>query len=438
MLYVAFRRIYDVLKPDKYCTITFHNPKLKYRNILFRSVVMAGFEFEKIIYQPPPRPSAKSLLQPYGSLAGDYFFRFRKPGTEREKEYDTIDQKRVEVLIVNIAKRIIAERGEPTHYTFIQNSIDPILYEELRRYGLVMDFQPESVRKILNKYVGEVFKLVEMEVGKKGQKSLMGKGWWFLDPSEHRLNIPLKKRVDEAIVNLLRKERRVTFTQVLTEVYTRFQNALTPEQHTIKDILEENAEPIAGGKWAIKPFVEKITQEHEEMVYYLADLGVKAGYMVDIARDEYGKVFNGKRLDTLLSLNSLDSKDLSKNQIDRIRNIDVVWHDGKNVWIEFEVEHSTSIVDAIVRGSNVKSDLTMRIMVIPEEREDLVHRRFNEPAMQSMMTFMEWKIMTYKMLRAVYQKYRRRKTLDVEDFIKNTRKPLSKKQKKEATQQKLI
>lgn len=182
MLYVAFRKVFDVLKPEGYCTITFHNPKLKYRNILFRSVVMAGFEFEKIIYQPPPRPSAKSLLQPYGSLEGDYFFRFRKSKIKRKKGYRTIDQKRVEILIVNVAKRIIAERGEPTHYTFIQNSIDPMLYEELRKYGLVMDFQPESVKRTLKKYVGKIFELVEMKVGKKGQKTLMGKGWWFTDP----------------------------------------------------------------------------------------------------------------------------------------------------------------------------------------------------------------------------------------------------------------
>lgn len=300
MLYVAFRKVFRVLKPGRYCTITFHNPDLKYRNILFRSVVMAGFEFEKIIYQPPPRPSAKSLLQPFGSLEGDYFFRFKKPKIEKEEEYKTVDQKRVEILIVDIAKRIIAERGEPTHYTFIQNSIDPILYEELRKYGLVMDFQPESVKKILKKYVGNVFQLIDMEVGKKGQKTLIGKGWWFTDPSEHRLDIPLDKRVDEAIVNLLRRRRKVSFTEVLTEVYTRFQNALTPEEHTIINILKENADPVKGGKWEIKLFIEKIKEKHEVMIYYLAVIGAKAGYKVDVAKDEYSKLFEGKRIESLL------------------------------------------------------------------------------------------------------------------------------------------
>jgi len=438
MLYAAFRKVFDVLKPERYCTITFHNPKLKYRNILFRSVVMAGFEFEKIIYQPPPRPSAKSLLQPYGSLEGDYFFRFKKPKITRKKGYGTIDQKRVETLIVNVAKRIIAERGEPTHYTFIQNSIDPILYEELRKYGLLMDFQPESVKKILRKHVGKIFQLVEMEVGKRGQKTLMGKGWWFIDPSKHRLDIPLNKRVDEAIVNLLRRERKVSFTEVLTEVYTRFQNALTPEQHTIMDILEENADRVKGGKWAIKPFVEKIRQQHEEMVFYLAGLGMKAGYQIDIGKDEYGKFFGQKRLDSILPLTPLEMKQATKNQVKRVRSIDVIWHDGKDVVAEFEVEHSTSIVDAVVRGSNIKSTKTFRTMVVPEEREDLVHRRFLEPAMQSIMKDMNWKVMTYKTLRKLYRQYKRKKYISIEDFKSHTREPFSKKQKEQATQQKLM
>lgn len=257
-------------------------------------------------------------------------------------------------------------------------------------------------------------------------------------PYKHRLDIPLNKRVDEAIVNLLRRERKVSFTEVLTEVYTRFQNALTPEQHTIMDILEENADRVKGGKWAIKPFIEKIRRQHEEMIFYLARLGLKAGYKVDIGKDEYGKYFGQKRLDSILPLTSLRMKKATGNQLKRIRSIDVIWHDETNVVSEFEVEHSTSIVDAVVRGSNIKSTKTLRIMVVPEEREDLVHRRFQEPAMQSIMKDMNWKIMTYKALRKLYREYKRKKHINLADFKSHTRNPLSKKQKEQAIQRKLM
>jgi SAM-dependent methyltransferase len=437
MLYVAFRKVFRVLKPERYCTITFHNPDLKYRNILFRAVVMAGFEFEKIIYQPPPRSSAKSLLQPFGSLEGDYFFRFKKPKEKKESKYEAVDQKRVETLIVRIAERIIAERGEPTDYTFIQNSIDPMLYEELRKYGLLMDFQPESVEKVLKKQVGKIFQLVDIEIGKKGQKTLFGKGWWFIDPSEYRLDIPLKKRVDEAIVNLLRRKRKVTFTEVLTEVYTRFQNSLTPEEHTILEILKENATPVKGGKWEIKSFVERIQEKHEEMVYYIATIGDMAGYQIDIASDEYGKSFNGKVLSSILKPSKIKLSGLTDNQVKRIRSIDVIWHDGKEIKAEFEVEHSTSLVDAIVRGSNIISSDVLRIMVIPKEREDLAHRRFKEPAMQSIMKNMDWNILTYEALEKYFLKNEKRKNIDVNEFLSLSRKPHSKQQKYDISQKKL-
>lgn len=126
--------------------------------------------------------------------------------------------------------------------------------------------------------------------------------------------------------------------------------------------------------------MEKIRTYHEEMVFYLATLGIKTGYRIDIAKDEYGKKLNEKSLQSLLSLSPIQKiAQTTENQMSRIRNIDVIWHDGKDVLAEFEVEHSTSIVDTIVRGSNIKSTETFRIMVVPEEREDLVHRGFKNP-----------------------------------------------------------
>jgi hypothetical protein len=301
-----------------------------------------------------------------------------------------------------------------------------------------MDFQPKSVEKILKKYVGKVFTLVDIIVGKKGQKTLLDKAWWFVDPSEHRLDIPLNKRVDEVIVNLLRKKRKVTFTDVITEVYTRFSNALTPEEHTIMSILRENANPIKGGKWEIKPFVEKIEEKHEEMLYYVAEIGEKLGYHVDIAKDEYDKTFHGNTLATQIKLVPIKLKGVTENQAARIKRIDVIWHDGQEISAEFEIEHSTSIVDAVVRGSNIKSEEVSRVIVIPEEREDLVNRRFSEPAMQAIMKNTEWSVITYKDLEIFHNKMKNARKLSINDFMSSTRKPLSAKEKEEKKQKRLF
>ncbi|MCK4444498.1 MAG: hypothetical protein KAW09_08140, partial [Thermoplasmata archaeon] len=222
------------------------------------------------------------------------------------------------------------------------------------------------------------------------------------------------------------------------EVFTRFQNALTPEQETIKAILKENAEEVAGGKWQIRPFVHEIEEKHEEMVYYLGVLGRKCGFSVDIARDEYGKTYDGKQLSASLELAPLKYGDLTKNQRRRAERIDVVWHDGQKVRAEFEVEHSTSIVDAIVRGSNIKGADIERVLVIPNQREDLVSRRFKEPAMKSIMAKTEWRIITYKALGSFWKQSKSAKRIDPKTFFSLARNPLSSKEKDKREQQKLI
>ncbi len=181
MLTKAFENMFRVLKPNRYCTVTFHNPSLKYRYILFRSAMISGFELEKIIYQPPPRPSAKSLLQPFGSLEGDYFFRFKKPEKKVLHDYKSIDENQFEELIVKIAKGIISEQGEPVHYTFLQNSIDPLLYAKLQKLNILMDFYPKNIEKTLNKYLGSVFQLVDIQTRIIGKKKIDCKGWALID-----------------------------------------------------------------------------------------------------------------------------------------------------------------------------------------------------------------------------------------------------------------
>ncbi|UCE14203.1 MAG: DNA adenine methylase [Candidatus Heimdallarchaeota archaeon] len=185
MMRKAFRKIFQLLKPGRYCIVTFHNPSLKYRNILFRSVLLSGFEFEKIVYQPPPRASVKSLLQPIGSQRGDYFFRFRKPKKKKKLSYKPIKMNNVEELIVDITRKIIMDRGKPIHHTDIQNALDPILYEELKKSDLLMTFNPEGVERILQKHIGEVFQLVDLDPIRIGNKTFQPKGWWLIDPHLH-------------------------------------------------------------------------------------------------------------------------------------------------------------------------------------------------------------------------------------------------------------
>jgi hypothetical protein len=60
-------------------TLTFNNTRIDVWNAIIRAASIAGFDLEKIIYQPPAVKPSKASLHPYGSSFGDYYLRFRKP-----------------------------------------------------------------------------------------------------------------------------------------------------------------------------------------------------------------------------------------------------------------------------------------------------------------------------------------------------------------------
>ncbi|MHA1699039.1 MAG: DNA methyltransferase, partial [Promethearchaeota archaeon] len=75
---LVFRECMRILKPERFFTLTFHNTDINLRSIIFNAALDAGFVFQQINYQPPPRPSEKSLLHKFGSPVGDYIITFKK------------------------------------------------------------------------------------------------------------------------------------------------------------------------------------------------------------------------------------------------------------------------------------------------------------------------------------------------------------------------
>ena len=127
MLTTAFKEMYNVLHDDHYLTVTFHNPTTKVRNSTIRAGTFSGFDFEKIHWQELARPSAKSLLQPFGSAVGDFYLRFHKPkiGAKAVSPAE-IDETRFENIVVETTKELLAERGEETPYTIIMEKFFPV------------------------------------------------------------------------------------------------------------------------------------------------------------------------------------------------------------------------------------------------------------------------------------------------------------------------
>jgi 16S rRNA G966 N2-methylase RsmD len=417
-LHVAFREVYRVLKPRRFLTVTFHNADVKVYNSIIRAVIFAGFELDKIIYQPPARASAKALLQPYGSAIGDYYIRFRKLeapiGKVEERE---IDEERAKAIVLEGIKRILMERGEHSSLTDILKG-HTLIYNELRKHGYrFFGANPESISKVLKENKNKEFVF------------LKGQGWYFKEPTKYHLESPLTERVEIAILDTLHR-KIATFDDLLQDIYLTFTNAQTPSEDSVKHIVEEYARP-EGGKWKLKPQVKEREKEHGQMIGFLAELGKKCGFKTWIGTNEQSYLYAKKPLSELCDFEKLSLIDLGPDDINKyVKLIDILWIKDGKVSFAFEVEYSTAITDAFMRCSVIpESHKAQRFIVIPEEREKFMYRKLNSPLLKERMEKEGWRVMFFKDLTEFYNKNEKKHTLDPQQILAIATLPVEEREK---------
>lgn len=399
MLSAAFAQVFRVLKPGRYLTVTFHNTDIRIWNCIIRAVVLSGFSLEKIIYQPPARASAKGLLHPYGSAIGDYYIRFLKPKESRRLVAESeFDKKKYERIVIETAKKLIAERGEPIPYQYILNGVIP----ELNKHGVLLR-GGKDIGEVMKEHLDSEFVLIDV---KNSKGKVTGHKWWLKDPSSIPFleRIPLDERVEKAVINVLNRKISASFDDVLQEVLVSFPNALTPDAQSIKELLEEYAKRTKDGKWRLKITPEQMENEHTEIIYYLAKIGKKLGFRVWIGQREQHNVFQNRKLSDLCEESSPSLRFTPSENIERIKQIDVIWYKDGEIEYEFEVENTTGITEAIVRGSNILTKDTKRFIVIPKERQSFLYRKLQEPIFLQINEISEWSFMFYDDVKTFYQK----------------------------------
>lgn len=396
MLRASFDEVYRVLKPSGWLTVTFHNTSIRIYNSIIKAIVLAGFDLEKIVYQPPAKIGAKQQLQPYGSAIGDYYIRFQKPRTKRGLLAETeIAGERYERIIVEAVKRVIALRGEPTSYSLIINSYSAI-YDELKKSGYYLS-EPEKIENVLKKQLNKEFVIVN------------GK-WWFKYPDQVPFieRVPLNERVELSVMDVLNRKVKVSYDEILQEIFINFPNSLTPETQSVMDVLKHYAKKTKDGNWMLDPSVKKRLNEHDNIVEKLALIGQQAGYEVHAD-------IQGWRKDAFPQISIDNTK--------RVKEIDVVWFTDEEVTHEFEVENTTGLWSAIVRGSSIPNTKVKRFMVIPDERLRTFNDRLNVPVLQERIKQEKWKYILYDTLKVYFDHLKRKKQFNPDEFNEISKKP---------------
>jgi len=408
----SFQDMFRVLKPDTYVTITFHNPTFKVRNATIYAGVFAGFEFQKVHHQELARPSAKSLLQPFGSAQGDFYLRFYKlPLGEGAIKPVAIDEIRFEKIVVETTIKVIAERGEPTPYTIIINAIDP----ELARQGFFSELKSGlDVKKVLGKHLNKEFILVSAKVGDSE-----GKLWWFKNPSmvPHLESVPLSERVEQTVLRKLQERGRVTFTEIWDAVSTEFPNSLTSDSMSIIDALKAYARPVTGGYWLIKPDFQpnEIEKIHTTIIAILAEIGKAKGFKIWVGKIEQNHKITGlpNKSGELKQYMSIKNIRILKNiqNPDTVEDIDLLWAKDNRVVYLFEIESTTSMTSGLQRGSNVEIPVP-KFLVIPEETEAQFLQKLKSPLFSEGFVKDNWKILYFGALIEEFSKHKGRTNVE--------------------------
>jgi len=403
LIKIVFRLLCDKLKPNHWMTVTFHNSKIYIYNAIIKAAVLAGFDLEKIVYQPPAMPSAKGSLHPYGTAVGDYYIRFFKPAkSSAALSTEEIDRERYERIVLNAVTDLIAHRGEATPYTFILNSYADI-YAELKKEGYLFS-APEGIEEILKKNLDKTFVLEDNK-------------WWFKDPSKIPFiqRVPLNERVEDTVITMLNREDKVSFDKIMEEIFTKFPNALTPDTKTVRQILDEYAQK-RDGKWKLKPAVKRQIDQHNVIVELVSQIGEKLGFGIIADLPE-------RRVPSL---------PFKSDNPDRVMRIDAIWLRAAAPIYEFEVEHSTGFSDGIDRGSNLNTEGIRRIFVTPRERRGKLKRKFQEKKFSEEIKRYGWRFMYYSDIEELYELTKSRKGLTLTDFEKKIRSPNEIREEKQA------
>ncbi|MBU0763223.1 MAG: hypothetical protein KJ607_00145, partial [Bacteroidetes bacterium] len=409
----SFIGMFDVLRSERYMTLTFHNPTFKVRNATIRMGILSGFELEKIHHQELAHPSPKALLQPFGSAQGDFYLRFHKPAFGKNGAYpEEIDELRFEKIVVDTTVKILAERGEPTPYTNIINSIDP----ELAKRGYYSELDTGlNIEEALKKHIDKEFAFVKGKIG-----GASGKLWWFKKPNlvPHLQSIPLSERVEQTVLRKLQERGKVTFTDIWEAVSIAFPNSLTSDQTSIKSALEDYARPVADGSWLIKPnfrsgFVEK---EHTTIIALLAEIGTKAGYKILVGKIEQNHELDSPRLKKTGKLkqymtysNPLKLMDIQNPDI--VADIDLLWIMNDKIEYAFEVECTTSMTSALQRGSNLVTAVK-KVMLLPADRMKQLARKMKTPMFSERYEQDNWNIIMFDVFYKQWDKDKTKTKID--------------------------
>jgi len=434
MLCTAFGKIFKILKPGGYMTVTFHSREIKYWNALMYAIQLAGFEYVDAVYEIPQIEYTNWLYaRNPGEMRGDVYITFYKPEISKgHKKVGIIElNETVQNDVLPEAREIILlHNGEATLNQLVRG-----ITLKLIKIGVLHDpkIRDLNYSKIFDEHLERVG---HREIWKLKEEKKVS-------PIDY---IPLDRRIGWLIYSVFnRRKGKATVDDILSAIYIILKNAKTPENREIMNVLRSLAEPRteeAKPYWIFKEFIQAdITQfapekpirpklieiekeeelDHVRVITLVAKLGKYFGYDVFVGNPEVRKTPDLKKYRTVDWLRVYGP---GLKALDRLMNVDVIWLENKTKPIALiEVEHSTDPRQGLLRMSNIFAEIPLEVKIfsiIPDKREGKLREIIDEPSIKKLIGERVVHCITYSSLAQLVDEIEYKK-INFADFVRKSK-----------------
>lgn len=335
-----------VLKNERWLSLIYHYREPYLWTNIVETAKKIGLEYHNSVVQYTKLPSWHKVDVPQTVLSSQMIINFQrkyKAFFEFKNDNLTLQQ-----LIFNVAEREIIKREGAT-FQDIADALIPELFEH--NFDDATQTRNDKLFEQLTKEFHFNNENNLFQIDREKSKKLGS-------------YIPLKDRVNYYLISFLRRKQKATLEEIIPYVLPRVINGETPSGQEILEELKKIAR-FDHGYWVFnqnsglqssfdfsheKQIIEaEIPQisEHNQMIYRLALLANKYGFIPKIGNQEQKEPF----LKAINQCPDLQFNNISDKDNSFINNIDCLWMTPNNdkPLYAFEVEHSTNIRDALER-----------------------------------------------------------------------------------------
>lgn len=424
----SFEQMFYALKDDAWLSLVFHHKETNLWYSIRDMLRYIGFTYVNTVAQPLSNKSFHKVKNPLRVLGESLIVNFQKSATRKIAQPMSLP---IANIIKNVAERVIHQGGGATT-------------EEILREVVPELFDNDLFYDAASKSINDILAILESDF-ELGEDNL----WQIKGGRQVGNFIPPKLRIQYYVIGYLRKVGKANFDDIITNILPRLTNGHQPTRDDITDVLKEIAISRDGVNWELRApnelalqgvlqtiicekdteYISEIPESttHNQQIYCLAIMCKKAGLVPYIGkRERHDPMFANLKPLTSLNINA------EPNQQRRIEQIDIIWAgtDATPVWA-FEIEESTSILSALERFVamlSVVPELGNRrqlTIVAPKSRRRKVYQELTSSSYIGHPQYLENKInyMFYDDLATVFNQYRTRRTIPLEDVQRICRLP---------------